>query len=199
MSEPSGAVRVLVVLLLGGLVALFIALAMDMAVPAPTDPDSVSMEVQATPEQQAAIDKQYADLSTRLDRGEITQDEYDQQLTALDAARNGSDSAGDPSPAAYDAYTKAESHRSLVIALVGAVLAALLLAGGVILTRREVALGPVPLFAGGLLGLYVMGSAATAEPVWLRIVVGVVVAFAAVLAGVLLFTRPAEDPVDSLA
>jgi len=200
MSSTGGIARVLVVVLIAGLVALFAAMAIDMAVPAPQDPwASASSSTSALSTAQSAEFEQRRDeIDTRLAQKEITQTQAD-ELTA----QVGSDESDawtvlnqEPDLAAQEAYNTAAERHGLVLGAVAALLVALMLAEGVFLTRRRRALGEVPLFAGAFLGIYGMGVSGLGSGVrWEGIAITASIAACSVAAGLLAFTPPAEEPI----
>jgi hypothetical protein len=185
LSEIGGFTRTLVAVVLAGLLALFVGVAIDMAVPAPENPFDSSYNVPA--DVQASIDASRTAISSQLDRGTITQEQADAQFASLDARESGYDYSG--SNLSEDAYIKASEDRTLKLALAASVLVGILLALGVVLVQRSIVLGEVPLLAGALLGLYAvaMGSGFSAK--WVGVVVAGAVALGVLGAGLALFRR----------
>lgn len=193
MSEINGVARVLVVLLLAGLMALFVTLAIDLAIPTPKSPWETSVEVQIPPAKQASLDASRSAVEAKLANNEITQAQADEQLSALVDEESALSSASDVSPGVDADYTKAMADRSLIVSLAGMAVVALLLTAGVILTQRGIALAGVPLFAGAMLGFFTAAMGAASDTAWIRIVISGAVAVGAASAGLAAFVRPAAD------
>lgn len=86
--RDNGVARALATLLLGGLVALFVALALDMAVPAPADPYASTAAGQVSAAKQAEFDKRRTDIEARLSAKQISQALADQELNGVDVAES---------------------------------------------------------------------------------------------------------------
>jgi hypothetical protein len=195
MSDPNGVARALVVLLLGGLVALFAALATDMAVPTPQDPWAAMATNQIPAAKQAEFDQRRTEIQATLDKKQITQAQADEQMAAVEAEESALYDYTEPDPALVEAFDKVSEGRGRVMGGISAVLVAFMLAAGVVLVRRGIPLGEVPLFAGGFLGVYgvgVSGLGSGMDPVGIGI--AGLIAAAALAAGLLAFTPPAETP-----
>lgn len=201
MSNDDGVVRVVASVLLALLLTMFTTLALDMAVPAPQNPYEVLIAPQEyagpTDAQNAEWEARYVDIESRLEQGEITQDQAQVEMTALFEQQNAAmeESYATTPDSAYpqssDAYTRAMTGRYLTLALVGIVLMGLLLWAGVEMGRRGLPLSAVPLLAGAMMGSFAMGAAGGSDTGWGRLVIAGVVVAAAVFAGQVAF-RPSE-------
>lgn len=174
---------------IGLLAAVLIATALDAAVPAPPNP-YVSMETETPPALQAELDARRAAISDRLERGQITQEQADTEMAAVDA--------DDPmyGPVVSDAESKAFdaalSARSVTVSVLALLAVALLLGAGVALSKRGATLGDVPLLAGALLSAFAVVVSGSASGVWIRLAVSGAVTAGCVLAGVEAFGATAE-------
>lgn len=192
VSDVNGVARVLVVLLLAGLVSMFVAVAADVAMPAPVNPYE-SLDSSVPPAKQAEWDATRSEIEAKLADKQISQEQADEQLAIVDEAESSYYEANSPSEAVLAAYDKATAERTLVVSLVSMVFVAILLAVGVVMTRRALPLAAVPLFAGALLGIYAIGMGAQADVAWVRIAISGAVALGAAGAGLKAFERPSTD------
>lgn len=197
MSDSNSVARVLVVLLLGALVALFAAMAIDMAVPTPIDPWTTFEGPEIPAAQQAELEQRRDEIDTQLSKKEITQDQADALTARVDSDESvawESVNAG-PDVAASDAFSKATENRGLTVGGIAAGLVALMLAAGVFLTRGGRALGEVPLFSGAFLGVYGMWAAGPGSGMnWVGIAVTGLIASGTLAAGLSVFTRTPQAP-----
>lgn len=192
MTEPGTTVRTLFFLLVTGLIALFVVIAVDTIVPAVQDPFAV-WESPGNPAYEARI----TEIDSQLDAGTITQEQAD---VAYDEAAVKYETVADlngPSDAEMAAYDANLSRRNLTVGIADLLASALLLGAGVVLRRRGAQLAGIALLAGPVVGfvggMVVTGTNLEAGMVMRLTPLGVAAAMA-LGAGLLAFRVPKTAP-----
>jgi hypothetical protein len=191
VTEPGATVRALFFVLITGLVALFVLLAVDTVVPNVPDPYA------AYDVSNPAFDSRLVEIDEQLSSGAITQEQADAAYEAAAVEFDRASGMNEPSEAEMSAYDIASQRRNLTVSGADLVASALLLGAGVFLRRRRSDLAAIALLAGPVVGLVGGLFSVGSSQAWQRVGMVGVAAALALGAGLVAFRELPVSPVEA--